>query len=55
MNEPAVVISVRDIVNRFGTQVVHDGVSLDVMPGEVLEASARLLESIRRTERRHAS
>ncbi len=27
---------VRNLVNRFGTQVVHDGVNLDVMPGEVL-------------------
>lgn len=30
-----VVISVRDIVNRFGAQVVHDGVSFDVHAGEV--------------------
>lgn len=30
------VISVRNVVNRFGSQVVHDGVSLDVFPGEVL-------------------
>jgi len=29
------VISVRGIVNRFGHQLVHDGVDLDVMPGEV--------------------
>lgn len=29
------VITVRDIVSRFGTQVVHDGVSFDVFPGEV--------------------
>jgi phospholipid/cholesterol/gamma-HCH transport system ATP-binding protein len=29
------VISVRDVVNRFGSQVVHDGVSLDVHRGEV--------------------
>ena len=29
------VISVRDIVNRFGTQVVHDGVSFDAYRGEV--------------------
>jgi phospholipid/cholesterol/gamma-HCH transport system ATP-binding protein len=29
------IIVVRDVVNRFGTQVVHDGVSFDVMPGEV--------------------
>ncbi len=30
------VISVRKVVNRFGSQIVHDGVNLDVMPGEVL-------------------
>lgn len=30
------VISVRQVVNRFGTQVVHDEVSFDVYPGEVL-------------------
>ena len=30
------IISVRNVVNRFGTQTVHDGVSLDVLPGEVL-------------------
>ncbi|HEY6641636.1 ABC transporter ATP-binding protein [Povalibacter sp.] len=30
------MISVRNVVNRFGSQVVHDGVSLDVFPGEVL-------------------
>jgi phospholipid/cholesterol/gamma-HCH transport system ATP-binding protein len=29
------VIEVRDIVNRFGTQVVHDGVSLAVRSGEI--------------------
>jgi phospholipid/cholesterol/gamma-HCH transport system ATP-binding protein len=29
------IIVVRDIVNRFGAQVVHDGVSFDVMPGEI--------------------
>ena len=29
------IIVVRDIVNRFGAQVVHDGVSFDVRPGEV--------------------
>ena len=32
---PEVVISVRDVVNRFGTQTVHDGVSFDVHAGEV--------------------
>ncbi|HEU4773099.1 MAG TPA: ABC transporter ATP-binding protein [Lysobacter sp.] len=30
------VIRVRGLVNRFGTQVVHDGLDLDVMPGEIL-------------------
>ena len=29
------VISVRGIVNRFGHQLVHDGIDLDVMPGEI--------------------
>jgi phospholipid/cholesterol/gamma-HCH transport system ATP-binding protein len=33
---PSPVISVRNVVNRFGAQVVHDGVNLDVYPGEVL-------------------
>lgn len=33
---PAPVIRVRDLVTRFGAQVVHNGVNLDVMPGEVL-------------------
>lgn len=30
------VISVRGLVNRFGDQTVHDGLDLDVMPGEIL-------------------
>ena len=30
-----VVIAVRDVVNRFGTQTVHDGVSFDVHAGEI--------------------
>jgi phospholipid/cholesterol/gamma-HCH transport system ATP-binding protein len=30
-----IVISVRDVVNRFGTQVVHDGVDMDVREGEI--------------------
>jgi phospholipid/cholesterol/gamma-HCH transport system ATP-binding protein len=30
------IISVRGVVNRFGDQIVHDGVDLDVYPGEVL-------------------
>jgi phospholipid/cholesterol/gamma-HCH transport system ATP-binding protein len=34
-NAPAVIIAVRDVVNRFGTQTVHDGVSFDVHAGEV--------------------
>jgi phospholipid/cholesterol/gamma-HCH transport system ATP-binding protein len=34
MSEP--VIAVRGVVNRFGEQVVHDGVDLDVLRGEVL-------------------
>jgi phospholipid/cholesterol/gamma-HCH transport system ATP-binding protein len=29
------IITVRDIVNRFGAQVVHDGVSFEVRPGEI--------------------
>jgi phospholipid/cholesterol/gamma-HCH transport system ATP-binding protein len=33
MTEP--VIRVRDVVNRFGPQVVHDGVGFEVMPGEI--------------------
>jgi phospholipid/cholesterol/gamma-HCH transport system ATP-binding protein len=33
---PAPIISIRGVVNRFGAQVVHDGVDLDVYPGEVL-------------------
>lgn len=30
------ILSARGIVNRFGKQVVHDKVDLDVMPGEIL-------------------
>ena len=30
------IISVRGLVNRFGPQVVHDGIDLDVYAGEVL-------------------
>jgi phospholipid/cholesterol/gamma-HCH transport system ATP-binding protein len=29
------IVRVQNIVNRFGSQVVHDGVSFDVEPGEV--------------------
>jgi len=32
----APIIRVRGLVNRFGEQVVHDGLDLDVMPGEIL-------------------
>ena len=30
------IVSARGIVNRFGAQVVHDKISLDVMSGEIL-------------------
>ena len=30
------IISVRDLVTRFGPQTVHDGLSLDVIRGEIL-------------------
>jgi phospholipid/cholesterol/gamma-HCH transport system ATP-binding protein len=30
------IIRVRGLVNRFGEQVVHDGLDLDVLPGEIL-------------------
>jgi len=35
MPAPEPVILARDIVNRFGAQVVHDGVSFEVLPGEI--------------------
>lgn len=35
MSSTRPVIVVRDVVNRFGAQVVHDGVSFDVHPGEI--------------------
>ena len=35
MKREDTVVRVRDVVNRFGTQVVHDGVSFDVLPGEI--------------------
>jgi phospholipid/cholesterol/gamma-HCH transport system ATP-binding protein len=33
MSAPMIVV--RDIVNRFGEQVVHDGVSFEIRPGEI--------------------
>ena len=30
------LLSARGIVNRFGKQVVHDKVSLDILPGEII-------------------
>src|SRR4249919_2497169 len=30
------IIRVRGLVNRFGEQLVHDGVDLDVYPGEII-------------------
>ncbi len=30
------IIRVRGLVNRFGEQVVHDGLDLDVVPGEII-------------------
>jgi len=30
------ILSARGIVNRFGTQVVHDQLSLDILPGEII-------------------
>jgi phospholipid/cholesterol/gamma-HCH transport system ATP-binding protein len=35
MPSPEPVIVARGIVNRFGSQVVHDGVDFEVLPGEV--------------------
>jgi phospholipid/cholesterol/gamma-HCH transport system ATP-binding protein len=32
----APILSARGIVNRFGPQPVHDGIDLDVLPGEIL-------------------
>jgi len=32
---PETIIAVREVVNRFGTQTVHDGISFDVHAGEV--------------------
>jgi phospholipid/cholesterol/gamma-HCH transport system ATP-binding protein len=32
----APILSARGIINRFGEQVVHDGLDLDIAPGEIL-------------------
>jgi phospholipid/cholesterol/gamma-HCH transport system ATP-binding protein len=34
--EKAPIIEVRNLVNRFGPQVIHDGLTFDVYPGEIL-------------------
>jgi phospholipid/cholesterol/gamma-HCH transport system ATP-binding protein len=34
--ENEIILSAKNVVNRFGKQVVHDGVSLDVRRGEIL-------------------
>ena len=33
---PAPILSARGIVNRFGKQEVHDKISLDILPGEII-------------------
>ena len=35
-HDPTAAISVRGLVNRFGSQVVHEGLDLDVRRGEIL-------------------
>jgi phospholipid/cholesterol/gamma-HCH transport system ATP-binding protein len=35
-NKEDIVLSIKDIVNRFGKQTVHDGVSLDIKRGEII-------------------
>ena len=35
-HDPTAAISVRGLVNRFGSQTVHDGLDLDVRRGEIL-------------------
>ncbi len=32
---PRAIVTVRDLVNRFGSQTVHDGLDMDVYPGEI--------------------
>lgn len=36
MNQPQPILEVRNIVNRFGSQTVHDGLNLQVQRGEIL-------------------
>lgn len=36
MAEREAIVEMRGLVNRFGDQVVHDGLDLDVWPGEIL-------------------
>ncbi len=36
MADKTPIVSVRGVVNRFGDQVVHDGIDLDIFPGEVV-------------------
>jgi len=36
MSDNTPIISIRGVVNRFGSQVIHDGVDLDVRAGEVM-------------------
>lgn len=35
-HSPEPVVKVRGLVNRFGAQTVHDGLDLDLLPGEIL-------------------
>lgn len=35
-SHPQPILSARGIVNRFGKQEVHDRISLDILPGEIL-------------------
>ena len=40
MSSVETVVAVRGVVNRFGAQVVHDGVSLEVHKGETRDFRA---------------
>ena len=55
------LISIRGLVNRFGNQPVHDGLDLDIFPGEILgivggsgSGKTVLLRSIIGLQRPHA-